>query len=57
MITREDAARLEVCTESHGRADNKADVYGHGSKVCIRLRETDVWVYSPGSWRDKWERS
>lgn len=44
---------LRTCTKDHGGPGNSATVYGHhGSiRVCIKIRETGKWVYSPG-----WER-
>jgi hypothetical protein len=51
--TRRRITGLKVCTKNHGGPGNAATVYGHpGSvRVCIRLHNTNTWVYDPG-----WEK-
>jgi len=42
------AKRLRTCHLDHGGTYNGATVYGHTYpwRECIRIKGTDVWVYS-----------
>lgn len=49
---REIMKHLRVCKKEHGGPGNAATVYGHHAsrRSCIRLYDTDTWVYDP-----RWE--